>query len=79
MADLTPGVSVGVPPMLQKPATDPAADILSRYNEVNSDPNYSYVTGGPNQALINQLTQTKERKLSSTKPTVQTLKPSTVN
>ena len=72
MADLTPGtpVTTGVPAALQAPGStqsDPAADILARYNEVNSDPNYSYVTGGPNQALINQLNQTKERKLSQYK------------
>lgn len=73
MADLIPGsgaANYGVPAALQPRATtqsDPAADILSRYNEVQSDPNYSYVTGGPNQALINQLTQTKQRKLSQYK------------
>lgn len=46
---------------------DPAADLIGKYNEVANDPNYSYVTGGPNQQLISQLNQLKERKLSQYK------------
>lgn len=47
--------------------TQPTGDLgqtyLQNYLDVQNNPQFTYLTGGPNQALINQLTQLSKQKL----------------
>jgi hypothetical protein len=53
-------------PMLQ-PQGDPAQSLLQNYLDVQNNPQFTYLTGGPNQALINQLAQQSKQKLEQYK------------
>ena len=46
-----------------QPKTDLGQSYLQNYLDVQNNPQFSYLTGGPNQALINQLTQLSKQKL----------------